>query len=92
MADLINFVSKREIDAKKEQRRKAREDILKKASPDKILWFLLDFQVPNPSHEEFSHGKGRFQVRWNPRKMFKICNFKISFTALRELQLLKWKS
>ncbi|CAH3184070.1 unnamed protein product, partial [Porites lobata] len=32
MADLINFVSKREIDAKKEQRRKAREDILKKAN------------------------------------------------------------
>ena len=37
MADLINFVSKREIDAKKEQKRKAREDILKKASPDEIL-------------------------------------------------------
>ena len=37
MADLINFVSKREIDAKKEQTRKAREDILKKASPDEIL-------------------------------------------------------
>lgn len=34
MADLINFVSKREIDAKKEQRRKAREDILKKAKED----------------------------------------------------------
>ena len=45
MADLINFVSKREIDAKKEQRRKAREDILKKASPDEILWFFLDLQV-----------------------------------------------
>ena len=32
MADLINFVSKRVIDAKKEEKRKAREKILKKAS------------------------------------------------------------
>ena len=32
MADLINFVSKRVIDAKKEEKRKAREQILKKAS------------------------------------------------------------
>lgn len=32
MADLINFVSKREIDAKKEEKRKAREQILKKVS------------------------------------------------------------
>lgn len=32
MADLISFVSKREIDAKKEEKRKAREEILKKAS------------------------------------------------------------
>ena len=31
MADLINFVSKRVIDAKKEEKRKAREQILKKA-------------------------------------------------------------
>ena len=30
MADLINFVSKREIDAKKEQRRRGREEILRK--------------------------------------------------------------
>ena len=30
MADLINFVSKREIDAKKEEKRKAREEVLKK--------------------------------------------------------------
>ena len=30
MADLINFVSKREIDAKKEEKRKAREEGLKK--------------------------------------------------------------
>jgi len=30
MAELINFVSKREIDVKKEQKRKAREEILKK--------------------------------------------------------------
>ena len=30
MADLINFISKREIDAKKEETRKAREQILKK--------------------------------------------------------------
>ncbi|XP_068720114.1 CWF19-like protein 2 [Montipora capricornis] len=34
MADLINFVSKREIDAKKEHKRKAREEILKKAKED----------------------------------------------------------
>ena len=32
MADLINFISKREIDAKKEETRKAREQILKKVS------------------------------------------------------------
>lgn len=32
MADLINFVSKRVIDAKKEEKKKAREQILKKAS------------------------------------------------------------
>lgn len=30
MADLINFVSKREIDAKKEQRRRGRQEILRK--------------------------------------------------------------
>ncbi|KAL9973755.1 hypothetical protein ACROYT_G020250 [Oculina patagonica] len=34
MADLINFVSKRVIDAKKEEKRKAREQILKKAKDD----------------------------------------------------------
>ncbi|XP_027059866.1 CWF19-like protein 2 [Pocillopora damicornis] len=34
MADLINFISKREIDAKKEETRKAREQILKKAKGD----------------------------------------------------------
>lgn len=37
MADLINFVSKRVIDAKKEEKRKAREQILKKASKI-VLW------------------------------------------------------
>ncbi|XP_015747984.1 PREDICTED: CWF19-like protein 2 [Acropora digitifera] len=34
MADLINFVSKREIDAKKEQRRRGRQEILRKAKED----------------------------------------------------------
>ncbi|XP_022788862.1 CWF19-like protein 2 [Stylophora pistillata] len=34
MADLINFISKREIDAKKEEKRKVREQILKKTKGD----------------------------------------------------------
>lgn len=45
MADLINFVSKREIDAKKEETKKAREQILKKASVINVCDLVETFSV-----------------------------------------------